>query len=96
MKLYLVKSFFGKYDDVTTEINGIFDSLELAKKCKEDIKSEIEITIKETEYIVTDYYEIEDIEYINVLNKRLTALNYSDTIIEEFKLNKRKDYESSK
>jgi hypothetical protein len=74
--------------------------LELAKKCKKDIKYEIELTIKETEFATqlnSDKLNLEELdEYYDAMNDREEALSYAGIIIEEFELNKRKDYESSK
>jgi len=41
MKLYIVQSYIGQYEDARTEINGIFDTPQQAEAVKREIEAKV-------------------------------------------------------
>ena len=94
MKVFLLTSIFGEYDDRTIVYNGIFSSYELAEASRIKIKSIIKKTIEETNYILdinsSELNDTEFDEFLIVMYKRRNAIEYVDSYIEEFEIDKLK------
>lgn len=92
MKVYLLVSVYGDYEDRTTEFNGIFDDPDKAEEGKKMIEMSIGGTISDTEYLLdidADSLTNNEYEYyISIEDQRNDALRYMYSYIIEFELNK--------